>query len=67
MSAQEVPAILREVKQPAVSDLLVVDERLPLIPLIRTLAEGGYTVINRRDGHLVITRAPADFRAGGAS
>lgn len=65
MSA-DIPPMLQEVKQPAVTDLLVVDERLPLMPLFRTLAEGGYTVINDRRGRLVVTRAPADFRSGGA-
>lgn len=44
--------------------LLVVDENLPLVPLIRTLAEGGYAVIDRRDGRLAINCAPANFRAG---
>lgn len=44
--------------------LLVVDENLPLMPLFRTLAEGGYTVINRRYGRLAINCAPANFRAG---
>lgn len=62
MSAQHVPDFLRE-RGPATSDLLIVDERLPLMPLIRALAEAGYTVINDRTGRLVITQRPADFRS----
>lgn len=62
ISGDDVPEMLRAVEQPAVSDMLVVDERLPLMPLFRALAEAGYTVINRRDGHLVITQSPGDFR-----
>lgn len=63
MSAAEAPLFL--VVQPSTTDLLVVDERLPLIPLFQTLAAGGYTVINDRHGRLVITRQPEDWRAEG--
>jgi hypothetical protein len=48
---------------PPTSDLLVIDARLALPPLLRTLAQAGYTVINNRRGQLVITERPDDFKA----
>ena len=56
----DVPEFLRQ--SPAVTDLLVVDERIPLVPLFAVLANAGYTVVNRRDGKLVVTLRPNDFR-----
>lgn len=58
-----IPEALRAAEpQPRVTDILVVDERVPLIRLFKALAEAGYSVINNRGGKLVITENPADFR-----
>lgn len=56
----ELPEHLRT---PPTSDLLAVDARIALPPLLRTLADAGYTVINNRSGQLVITERPQDFKA----
>ena len=59
----EVPSFNREKpSQPAASSLLVVDERVPLAPLIEALGDSGFTVINDRTGKLVVTYWPDDFR-----
>lgn len=58
--AAELPEHLRI---PPTSDLLAVDARIRLSPLLRTLADAGYTVINNRSGQLVITERPEDFKA----
>lgn len=57
--AAELPEHLRI---PPTSDLLAVDARIHLPPLLRTLADAGYTVINNRRGQLVITEQPEDFK-----
>jgi len=55
-----VPEFLRET--PPVSSLLRVDDRVPLMPLIQALAAGGYTLINARNGQLVVMLWPEDFK-----
>ncbi|HEX5461921.1 MAG TPA: hypothetical protein VFX20_18295 [Steroidobacteraceae bacterium] len=47
---------------PPTSDLLAVDARIPLPPLLKTLADAGYTIINNRRGQLVVTERPEDFK-----
>lgn len=57
----EIPEFLKS-KLPAVSPLFTVDERVPIIPFVKALADAGYHVVNLRDGRLVVTQAPEDFR-----
>jgi hypothetical protein len=57
----DVPKVIRA--QPAGSDLLIIDERVPLAPLIKALSDGGFTTINNRSGKLVVTYWPEDYRA----
>lgn len=57
----DIPKVIRA--QPAASSLMVVDERVPLAPLIKALADAGFTVINDRTGKLIVTYWPEDFRA----
>ena len=59
--SNDVPKVIRA--QPTASGLLVVDERVPLAPLIKALGDSGFTVINDRTGKLVVTYWPEDFRA----
>ena len=64
IEADTVPDFIRErAPQPPASDLIVIDARVPLNSLIKTLSDGGFTVINDRTGKLVITCWPADYRA----
>ncbi len=52
---------IAQAKRPKLSSLIVLDDRIPLMPLVRALAEGGYSVINRGNGQLVVTLWPAEF------
>ncbi len=56
---RDIPKVIRA--QPKSSDLLVVDERVPLAPLIRALGDAGFAVINGRTGKLVVPCWTADF------
>lgn len=55
-----VPQFIRA--QPIASDLLVVDQRVPLAQLIKAMSDSGFTVINDRTGRLVVTLWPQDYR-----
>ena len=46
---------------PATSDLVLVDDRVALLPLFRALAQAGFSVINDRKGRLIVTDRPEDF------
>ena len=61
----EIPQFIRS--QPASSSLLVVDERVPLAPLIKALGDSGFTIINDRTGKLVVTYWPEDYRSPDAN
>lgn len=55
------PPFLRA-ELPGLSDFVLIDTRVPLPPLFKLLAANGYTIINNRDGKLVVTQHPDDFR-----
>lgn len=60
-AANTVPMWLRKAP-PKLSSLFVVDDRIPVIEMVKALANAGFYITNLKDGRLAITQSPEDFK-----
>lgn len=58
---EAVPAFLAK-QIPATTEIMVVDTRVPLRKLLESLTQAGFHVVASKDGRLVVTEQPEDFR-----